>query len=111
MRGNVIRDMAYFLLITVFIGLVILVVTTVFVLRPLGGMHAAFGELKQGAWARPSASARREGSEEPHRRLQRHGGRAAGHVRASGIAGAGAYGGPARGERPAGTPARQAGAA
>lgn len=48
MRGNVIRDMAYFLLITVFIGLVILVVTTVFVLRPLGGMHAAFGELKQG---------------------------------------------------------------
>ena len=54
---------------------------------------------------------RREGSEEPHRRLQRHGGRAAGHVRASGIAGAGAYGGPARGERPAGTPARQAGAA
>lgn len=40
MRGNVIRDMAYFL-ITVFIGLVILV-TTVFVLRP-GGMHAAFG--------------------------------------------------------------------
>lgn len=57
MRGNVIRDMAYFLLITVFIGLVILVVTTVFVLRPLGGMHAAFGELKQDAWARPSASA------------------------------------------------------
>ena len=48
MRGNVIRDMAYFLLITVFIGLVILVVTTVFVLRPLGGMQAAFGELKQG---------------------------------------------------------------
>ena len=35
-------------MITVFIGLVIYVVTTVYVLRPLGGMHVAFGELKQG---------------------------------------------------------------
>lgn len=48
MRDNVVRDVAYFLLITVFIGLIIYVVTTVFVLRPLGGMHVAFGELKQG---------------------------------------------------------------
>lgn len=48
MRDNVIRDVAYFLMITVFIGGIIYVVTTVFVLRPLGGMHVAFGELKQG---------------------------------------------------------------
>ncbi|WP_302396552.1 c-type heme family protein [Eggerthella sinensis] len=48
MRDNVIRDVAYFLMITVFIGAIIYVVTTVFVLRPLGGMHRAFGELREG---------------------------------------------------------------
>ena len=48
MRDNVIRDVAYFLMITVFIGAIIYVVTTVFELRPLGGMHRAFGELREG---------------------------------------------------------------
>ena len=48
LRDNVIRDAAFFFGITVFIGLVIYVVTTVFVLRPLHGMQGAFGEMKQG---------------------------------------------------------------
>lgn len=48
MRDNVMRDVAYFLMITVFIGAIIYVVTTVFVLRPLGGMHRAFDELREG---------------------------------------------------------------
>ena len=48
LRDNVVRDVAFFLGLTVFIGLVIYVVTTGFVLRPLRGMHGAFGELKEG---------------------------------------------------------------
>ncbi len=48
LRDNVVRDAAFFLLITVFIGAVIYVVTTAFVLRPLDGLHAAFGELRRG---------------------------------------------------------------
>ncbi|RDB58298.1 histidine kinase [Paraeggerthella hongkongensis] len=48
LRDNVIRDVVFFLGITVFIGAVIYVVTTFFVLRPIGGLHAAFGKLKRG---------------------------------------------------------------
>lgn len=48
LRDNFIRDIAYFLLITVFIGAVIYFVTTAFVLSPLGGLHAAFGEMRRG---------------------------------------------------------------
>lgn len=48
LRDNVIRDAAFFLGITVFIGLVIYVVTTVFVLRPTAKLHAAFGQMRQG---------------------------------------------------------------
>lgn len=48
LRDNVIRDVVFFLGITVFIGAVIYVVTTFFVLRPIGGLHAVFGKLKRG---------------------------------------------------------------
>ena len=48
LRDNVIRDVVFFLGVTVFIGAVIYVVTTFFVLRPIGGLHAAFGKLKRG---------------------------------------------------------------
>lgn len=48
MRDNVVRDVAFFLVITVFIGAIIYAVTTLFVLRPLGGMHRAFGEMRAG---------------------------------------------------------------
>lgn len=48
LRDNVVRDVAFFLGITVFIGLVIYVVTTVFVLRPTAKLHAAFGQMRQG---------------------------------------------------------------
>ena len=48
LRDNVIRDVVFFLGITVFIGVVIYVVTTFFVLRPIGGLQAAFGKMKRG---------------------------------------------------------------
>lgn len=49
LRDNVVRDVAFFLGITVFIGLVIYVVTTVFVLQPIGGLQAAFGQMRKGS--------------------------------------------------------------
>ncbi len=48
LRDNVMRDVAFFLGITVFIGLVIYVVTTVFVLRPTAELYTAFGQMRQG---------------------------------------------------------------
>lgn len=48
LRDNVVRDVAFFLLITVFIGAVIYVVSTAFVLKPLGGLSAAFSEMRRG---------------------------------------------------------------
>ena len=48
LRDNVIRDVAFFFGISLFIGLVIYVVTTVFVLRPTAKLHAAFGQMRQG---------------------------------------------------------------
>ena len=48
LRDNVMRDAAFFLGVTLFIGLVIYVVTTAFVLRPTAQLHAAFGQMRQG---------------------------------------------------------------
>lgn len=53
LRDNVVRDVAFFLGITVFIGLVIYVVTTVFVLRPTAKLHAAFGRMRTGSLGGP----------------------------------------------------------
>lgn len=48
MRDNVLRDIAFFLLLTVVIGSIVYLATTHFVLRPLRGLHGAFGEMREG---------------------------------------------------------------
>lgn len=63
--ANMLRDMVFFLGITTFIGLVIYVVTTIFVLKPLRKMHDAFDEMGQGrlrasVWQRGAAREMRE---------------------------------------------------
>ncbi|WP_080801189.1 ATP-binding protein [Arabiibacter massiliensis] len=45
---NVVRDIAFFLMLTVIIGSIVYIATTVFVLRPLHGLHGAFGEMREG---------------------------------------------------------------
>ena len=85
MMGNVMRDVAFFLMLTVLIGAVIYLVTTFFVFRPHrpheGGVRRDGGR----AVGRPSGrSSRIQGSGQPDRAVQRHGSRVARHVRASG---------------------------
>ena len=48
MTGNVLRDVAFFLMLTVLIGAVIYLVTTFFVFRPIDRMKAAFGQMGEG---------------------------------------------------------------
>ena len=48
MMGNVMRDVAFFLMLTVLIGAVIYLVTTFFVFRPIDRMKVAFGEMGEG---------------------------------------------------------------
>ena len=48
LRDNVVRDIAFFLLITVVIGSIVYVATAFFVLRPLRGLQGAFGEMRAG---------------------------------------------------------------
>lgn len=48
MRNNVIRDIAYFLLLTTVIGAMVYAITMIFVTRPLNRMKAAFGEMQGG---------------------------------------------------------------
>ncbi|MEC4176727.1 DUF3365 domain-containing protein [Adlercreutzia sp. R7] len=48
LRDNVIRDVAFFLLLATFIGVVVFALMTVFVLRPLEAMKRAFGEVGEG---------------------------------------------------------------
>ncbi len=48
LRDNVVRDIAFFLLLTVVIGSIVYVATTLFVLRPLRVLHGAFGEVRAG---------------------------------------------------------------
>ncbi|MEG2477448.1 MAG: DUF3365 domain-containing protein [Raoultibacter sp.] len=47
-RDNVVRDVVYFLLITLLIGAVVYAVTTIFVFRPLNRMKLAFAEMGEG---------------------------------------------------------------
>ncbi|WP_290996702.1 DUF3365 domain-containing protein [Gordonibacter sp.] len=49
MRANVVRDVAYFLMITLLIGGVVYGVTTWFVFRPLERMKLAFAQMEQGS--------------------------------------------------------------
>ena len=49
MRNNVIRDIAYFLLLTTVIGIMVYAITMLFVTRPLNRMKAAFGEMQEGS--------------------------------------------------------------
>ena len=51
MRSNVIRDIAYFLLLTTVIGIMVYAITMLFVTRPLNRMKAAFGEMQEGTLA------------------------------------------------------------
>lgn len=65
LNANRTRDMIFFLGITTFIGLVIYVVTTLFVLKPLRKMHDAFDEMGQGrlrasVWQRGAAREMKE---------------------------------------------------
>ena len=48
MMGNVMRDVAFFLMLTVLIGAVIYLVTTFFVFHPIDRMKVAFGEMGEG---------------------------------------------------------------
>ena len=48
LRDNVVRDIAFFLLLTVVIGSIVYVATTLFVLRPLRVLRGAFGEVRAG---------------------------------------------------------------
>ena len=48
LRENVVRDVGFFLLLATFIGLVVFGLMTVFVLRPLEAMKAAFEEVGEG---------------------------------------------------------------
>lgn len=48
LRDDVIRDVAFFLLLATFIGIVVFGLMTVFVLRPLESMKRAFGEVGEG---------------------------------------------------------------
>lgn len=48
LRDNVIRDVAFFLLLATFIGVVVFGLMTVFVLRPLEAMKRAFGAVGEG---------------------------------------------------------------
>lgn len=45
---NVARDLLFFLLITLLIGAIVYGATMVFVLRPLKGLHGAFGQMRAG---------------------------------------------------------------
>ncbi|MBX9032528.1 ATP-binding protein [Gordonibacter massiliensis (ex Traore et al. 2017)] len=51
MRDNVVRDVAYFLFITLLIGAVVYAVTTFFVFRPLDRMKLAFADMGEGRLA------------------------------------------------------------
>ncbi|WP_180326515.1 ATP-binding protein [Raoultibacter phocaeensis] len=51
MRNNVIRDIAFFLLLTTVIGIMVYAITMLFVTRPLNRMKAAFGEMQEGTLA------------------------------------------------------------
>ena len=51
MRDNVVRDVAYFLFITLLIGAVVYAVTTFFVFRPLDRMKLAFADMGEGKLA------------------------------------------------------------
>lgn len=45
---NIMRDLLFFILITTLIGTIVYGATRVFVLRPLKGLHGAFGQMRQG---------------------------------------------------------------
>lgn len=49
MRGNVVRDILYFILLMTIIGIVVYAITLAFVTRPLNRMKRAFGEMREGA--------------------------------------------------------------
>ena len=49
MRNNVLRDIAYFLLLTTVIGIMVCAITMLFVTRPLNRMKAAFEEMQGGS--------------------------------------------------------------
>ena len=51
MRSNVIRDIAYFALLTTVIGIMVYAITMIFVTRPLNRMKSAFGEMQGGSLA------------------------------------------------------------
>lgn len=51
MQSNIVRDVAYFLLLMTVIGIAVYAITMFFVTRPLNRMKSAFGEMQEGTLA------------------------------------------------------------